>query len=157
VEAVERIPIVGNGDVRTIADAERMRAVTGCTAVAIGRGALLNPWIFAQLLRRETTGDPGPRATYEQRVGFMDRHFGLLVADRGERFGCLLFRKVANWYCKVLRPGREIQQRLMRIESAADFADILTRLREPQRVWSWQERMNEEPVIPVPKGPMEHW
>ena len=38
---------------------------------------------------------------------FMDRHFHLLVGQRGERFACLTFRKVANWYCRVLRPGRD--------------------------------------------------
>src|SRR5437868_1698666 len=46
-EAVERIPVIGNGDVRTVADAEVMLA-TGCAGVAIGRGALLNPWLFSQ-------------------------------------------------------------------------------------------------------------
>ena len=55
----------------------------------------------------------------------MDRHFHLLVEQRGERFGCLTFRKVANWYCRVLRPGREIQQRLVRIESVAEFDGIV--------------------------------
>src|SRR5579859_2590220 len=65
VEAVERIPIIGNGDVRTIAAAEHMRRHTGCAGVAIGRGALLNPWIFAQLANWEATGEPGPAATYE--------------------------------------------------------------------------------------------
>ena len=67
----------------------RCCATTGCAGIAIGRGALLNPWIFAQLCRREETGDPGPAATYEQRLDFMDRHFHLLVEHRGERFGCL--------------------------------------------------------------------
>src|SRR5947207_3116685 len=49
VEAVERIPVFGNGDVRSIADAARMIDETGCAGIAIGRGALLNPWIFRQL------------------------------------------------------------------------------------------------------------
>src|SRR5205085_4020717 len=49
VAAVERIPVIGNGDVRTLADADRMLRTTGCAGIAIGRGALLNPWIFAQL------------------------------------------------------------------------------------------------------------
>ena len=43
VEAVERIPVIGNGDIRTIHDAARMLTDTGCAAVAVGRGALLNP------------------------------------------------------------------------------------------------------------------
>ncbi|MCA9081420.1 MAG: tRNA-dihydrouridine synthase family protein, partial [Planctomycetaceae bacterium] len=50
VEAVDRIPVIGNGDIRTIADAERMFAETGCHGISIGRGALANPWIFRQLI-----------------------------------------------------------------------------------------------------------
>ncbi len=56
VEAVERIPVVGNGDVCTVADAQRMRAVTGCHAVAIGRGALIDPWIFRRLQLAQASG-----------------------------------------------------------------------------------------------------
>ena len=65
---------------------------------------------------------------------------------------CLTFRKVANWYCKVLRPGRAIQQQLMRIESVAEFAGIVTQLREMGGPGNGQE-----PVIPVPRGPIERW
>src|SRR5262249_60840766 len=71
-EAVERIPVIGNGDVRTIADAERMLLQTGCAGIAIGRGALLNPWIFAQLRSWEETGDPGPEATSAARLDFSE-------------------------------------------------------------------------------------
>ena len=67
VAAVERIPVIGNGDIRTIADVARMLLQTHCTAVAIGRGALLNPWIFAQLRRWEESGDPGVVAGYDER------------------------------------------------------------------------------------------
>src|SRR5262249_42529743 len=116
VEAVERIPVLGNGDVRSLADAARMLDVTGCAGIAIGRGALLNPWFFAQLARWEATGAPAPPATGAERLAFMDRHFHLLVEQQTERFACLTFRKVANWYCRVLRPGRAIQQQLVMID-----------------------------------------
>jgi len=155
-EAVERIPVIGNGDIRTIADAERMLATTGCAAIAIGRGALLNPWIFAQLKRWQETGGPGPAATYEQRLAFMSRHFHLLVADRGERLGCLLFRKVANWYCKVLHPGREIQQKMVRISSVGEFAGILNEFYELKTRTTWQEG-DLANAVSVPKGPIERW
>ncbi|HJT76796.1 MAG TPA: tRNA dihydrouridine synthase DusB [Gemmataceae bacterium] len=154
--AVERIPVIGNGDVRTPADAARMLE-TGCAGIAIGRGALLNPWVFAQLRRWEQTGDPGPHPTYGQRVDFMHRHFHLLVEDRGERFGCLGFRKVANWYCRVLRPGHEVQQRLVRIESAAEFDAIVERVREAGPPRGWEEWLMQESPIRVPSGPVEYW
>jgi nifR3 family TIM-barrel protein len=157
VDAVERLPVVGNGDIRSIADAERMLSITGCAAVAIGRGALLNPWIFTQLQRWFRTGDPGQPATREQRLIFMERHFRLLTADRGEHFGCLLFRKVANWYCRVLRPGHALQQRMVRIGSVLEFNDILAEIRAQRRGDGVAEELFEEPCIPVPRGPVERW
>jgi nifR3 family TIM-barrel protein len=157
VEAVQRIPVIGNGDVRTLADADEMLRVTGCAGLAVGRGALLNPWIFAQLCHREQTGEPGPGGTYEQRVDLMHRHFHRLVEHRGERFGCLTFRKVANWYCRVLRPGRDLQQRLMRIESAAEFDGIVEEVRERGRLRPNHDWPDGEPIIAVPQGPNERW
>jgi tRNA-dihydrouridine synthase B len=154
VEAVDHLPIVGNGDVRTIADAQRMLAVTGCAAVSIGRGALLNPWIFAQLAHWECTAEPGEQPTYQQRLHFMHKHFHLLVQQRGERFACLTFRKVANWYCKVLKPGREVQQRLIRIERMMDFDDIVKRLGDLGPPAHYNPG---EATIAVPAGPIAHW
>jgi nifR3 family TIM-barrel protein len=157
VEAVERIPVIGNGDVRTIADAAHMLQWTGCAGIAIGRGALLNPWFFAHLARWEQTGEPGPPATYRQRLAFMDRHFHLLVGHKGERFACLTFRKVANWYCRVLRPGRDIQQRLMMIESAAAFEQIVAEIGELLARRVEESCPDADLAIRVPSGPVERW
>lgn len=157
VEAVERIPVFGNGDVRTLADAEHMLAATGCAGIAIGRGALLNPWIFAQLAQWEATGAVDVRPTYMQRLDFMDRHFHLLTHYRGERFGCLSFRKVANWYCRVLRPGRAVQQQLVRIESVAEFERIVAELRDRPEAQADLEWPPAGFTIPVPSGPVERW
>jgi nifR3 family TIM-barrel protein len=157
VEAVEHIPVLGNGDVRSIADAERMLTLTGCAGIAIGRGALLNPWFFIQLQRWEETGNPGPPATYAERLAFMDRHFHLLVEHRGERFACLTFRKVANWYCRVLKPGRDIQQQLMRIESVIVFEEIVARIAEVLVRRGENDWPDADTAIRVPSGPIERW
>jgi nifR3 family TIM-barrel protein len=155
VDAVQRIPIIGNGDIRTIADAEKMLGDTGCAGISVGRGALLNPWIFFHLQHWERTGEPGDMPNYDQRVSFMDRHFRLLVGQRGERFACLTFRKVANWYCKVLKPGRDVQQRLVQLESVAYFAETVARLRDQGPPANWQPHF--QPMISVPSGPISHW
>lgn len=155
VEAVERIPVIGNGDVRTIDEAQHMFETTGCAGISIGRGALLNPWIFAQLCQWETTGDPGPAPGYYARLDFMSRHFHLLYDQRGDKYACLTFRKVANWYCRVLKPGKEIQQRLVMIASAADFDGIVDQLRRQGPPPRWQDLVL--PELAVPKGPISHW
>lgn len=157
VEAVERIPVIGNGDVRTVADAQEMMANTGCAGVAIGRGALLNPWLFAQLRRWETTGDPGPSGTWADHVRFLARHFALQVEERGERVGCLTFRKVARWYCRVLKPGRELHRRLMLISSVAEFADILGDLQRRPEYARNEACLTSAELIATPSGPNERW
>jgi nifR3 family TIM-barrel protein len=157
VEAVEHLPIIGNGDIRTVHDAERMLRETGCSGLAIGRGALLNPWLFAQLSRWEATGESARPSGYEDRLTLMARHFELLLEQRGERFACLTFRKVANWYCRVLRPGHQLQQRLMHLASRVDFHSIVEQLHTQGPPNGWQSLGAGEQPIAVPHGPIEHW
>lgn len=157
VEAVERIPIIGNGDIRTCADAEHMLETTGCAGIAIGRGALLNPWMFRQLQSREESGGPGPTPTYDERLNFMERHYHLQVKFRGERLACLTFRKVANWYCRVLRPGRDFQQQLVRLESLSQFDEIVAQLRQRGVPDNWHTSGGAAFHVPVPSGPNERW
>jgi len=157
VEAVHGLPIIGNGDVRSLADAARMLRLTGCAGIAIGRGALLNPWFFRQLKQWEETGEPGPAGTWLERLAFMERHFHLLAQFKEERFACLNFRKVANWYCRVLHPGREIQQQLVMLESVAQFDDLAGQIRTLLEMRTDSEGPLPNLNIPVPSGPIEHW
>jgi nifR3 family TIM-barrel protein len=155
VEAVERIPVIGNGDVRTVADADRMFEETGCAGISIGRGALLNPWIFHQLCRHETTGEAGPSADYNARLDFMARHYHYLVEQRGDHFASLTYRKFAGWYCKVLKPGHDLQQRLVKLADPREFAELLAILRAKGPPPFWHS--DRPPEIVVPQGPVSHW
>ena len=85
----------------------------------------------------------------------MGRHFHLLVEQRGERLACLTFRKVANWYCRVLKPGKEVQQRLMMLDSIATFDGIVAMLREQGPPPRWQDQTL--PELATPRGPISHW
>ena len=93
-DAVE-IPVVGNGDVRTVADIERMQAYTGCEAVMIGRGAMANPWIFSGR-------DRGEVPAKEVRE-FMHEHLRRNIEFYGEEDGQRLFRKYVAQYLMLKR------------------------------------------------------
>ena len=153
VEAVGgAVPVVGNGDVRTPADAVRMRRQTGCDAVAIGRGALADPWIFRKLADR-AAGRAERAPTDAERVAFLRRHFGLMREDRGE-YACVLFRKFAAWYGAVLGVPEDLEDRLRRFETPDEFEEIAAEI--AGRIG---RRAGDVPTafVKVPNGPVERW
>lgn len=115
------VPVIGNGDVITPADARRMLAETGCDAVMIGRGALGNPWIF-----RELEGGAAP--TLEEKAALILRHFDDYRAFcNDERRAVHQFRKHVGWYVRGLVGAAVFRKEAMRIEGAEA---LTARLRE---------------------------
>ena len=155
VEAVRSMPIVGNGDIRTIADAEVMFRETGCAAISIGRGSLANPFLFRQLSSWAETGDPGPEPTFTERVDVMERHFARLVEHRGERTACLEFRKIIKWYNHAIRPPKTLYHRLINLPSADAFFETVTMIRDHGPISPLPGHF--EPRVPVPTGPIDKW
>ena len=129
VEAVEQIPIVANGDIRTIADAAATFEETGCAAISIGRGALANPFIFRQLDCWARTGEPGLDPAFDERLDLMRRHFHGLVARRGEHYGCLQFRKILKWYSHFTRMPKSFYLRLLNLSSRWSFDEVIAEAR----------------------------
>ncbi len=153
VEAVDTIPVIGNGDVRTVKDALTMRRVTGCAAVAIGRGALIDPWIFKRI-ERVTQGITEPfEPTADEKVDFLQNHFRSMFAQRGI-YSCTLFRKFAGWYGSRLGIPEALEDRLRRFETTAEFDEIVAQIRRRHG-----ERKTSVPtaLVKVPNGPIERW
>ena len=158
VEAVRAIPVFGNGDIMSVADAARMIAETGCHGVAIGRGALANPFFFRQLTSWVETGEPGARADYADRLAVMRLHLARLCEWRGdEAFGCVGFRKVGSWYAKALRLPKETKHRLTMLKSLAEFDAIVAPLAESGPPPGWGEWDALGAQVAVPAGPNAHW
>jgi tRNA-dihydrouridine synthase B len=155
VEAVESIPVVANGDIRTIDDAASTFAETGCAAVSIGRGALANPFFFRQLDCWARTGEPGPDPSYDERLDLMARHFHGLVTRRGERFGCLQFRKILKWYFHFTHMPRPLYKQLINLSSPALFDEVLAIARAdgPES----PPPSHYEVHVPVPSGAIDKW
>ena len=155
VEAVDRIPVVANGDIRTIADAAATFEETGCAAVSIGRGSLANPFIFRQLDCWSRTGDPGPDPTFEERIDLMCRHFRGLVERRGEQHGCLQFRKILKWYFHFIRLPKPFYLRLLNLSSPALFEEVIAEARAagPDSPLPGHYELH----VPVPAGAIDKW
>ena len=157
VEAVERIPVVGNGDVRTVEDALRMREMTGCQAVSIGRGALANPWIFRQLVEYETTGRYSPPGGFDDRMQLLRTQFRYLEERHGPERAITRFRKMAHWYVKGMRVTAALRHQLQLARTKAEFEEALAAIRAAGPIGG--DRVGELPTlqVPVPAGPNERW
>jgi tRNA-dihydrouridine synthase B len=156
VSAVQRIPVVGNGDVRSVADAFRMRTETGCAAVAIGRGALIDPWLFRRI--ELATNDPQTTREWHpsrsEQLEFLRRHFHYMVEQHGEFQSCQMYRKFAAWSGATLGIPEDLEDRLRRFESIAEFEEIVQLIRERQGTRRSDQATWE---IRVPNGPVERW
>ena len=152
VAAVDHIPVIGNGDVRTVEEAHRMRRLTGCAAVAIGRGAMLDPWLFRKLSDIEAGREPRD-PTPDEQVDFLARHFTLMTEQHAER-SCWLFRKFAAWYGAKLGIPDDLEQRLRLFESLSEFDAIIAEIRDRHG-----ERLTPiaTALVKVPNGPVERW
>jgi nifR3 family TIM-barrel protein len=160
VEAVQQIPVVGNGDVRTVEDALQMREETGCDAVAIGRGALIDPWIFRRLqLAPASRGRQPPDESHytpspAEQINFLSRHFQFMVEQHGEFQSCRMFRKFAAWCGAGLGVPEDLEDRLRRFESVAEFEQIVAEIRERHGT---RRDLRATWEIKVPNGPVEYW
>ena len=89
VVAAVRVPVIGNGDVRSVDDARAMMTATGCAAVMIGRGALGAPWIFR-----------GAAITRDEQVAIIARHCALIEAHLPARLALVQLKKHLAWYAE---------------------------------------------------------
>ena len=125
VKKVVGIPVVGNGDIKTGADARRMREVTGCDAVMIGRAALGNPWIFAEAAAAVRGEAPPAPPTVEERMAVAKRHLSLVIADRGPVIGVQEMRKHLAWYLRGLPGARARREQINRATTEGELMAIL--------------------------------
>lgn len=112
VKNAVKIPVIGNGDIFTAADAKHMYEYTGCDFIMAGRGTLGSPWLFAQINALLARGEELPPPEIPERMEIMMRHAKAVCEAKGERNGMREMRKHALWYTKGLHGAAKLRNRL---------------------------------------------
>ncbi len=118
------IPVIGNGDVTCADDYEKMLSETGCDAVAIGRGAQGNPWIFAEIKAR-IEGRAYRRPDHREKIEMALRHARMQAAYIGEYGAAREMRKHLIWYLQGMSGCAKVRLQLSRITDLKEMSDVL--------------------------------
>jgi len=119
------IPVIGNGDVASGEQAQAMKEQTGCDGVMIGRAAEGNPWIFAELLEYERTGQVLSRPDAAELKSTMLRHARLQIEQKGDYLGIREMRKHVSWYTSGLKNSAKLRGEINVVESYSELEKLL--------------------------------
>jgi len=149
VKQAVKIPVIGNGDIRTPEDAAAMVAQTGCDAVMIGRAAPSNPWIFRQIAQYTATGSYD-RPTIDDRYRMIRAYFQMLLdqaeatkdlprdARMGETAGKM--KQFATWFTHGVPGGAKLRKAIYQERAGAAV------LAQVDAFFEAQKAAGEEPV-----------
>ena len=118
------VPVIGNGDIRTAEDAERMLAETGCDAVMIGRGLLGRPFFLTELEHR-LNGESWEMPGYEERIALALDYARKLCIYEGEDTGMRMMRSMAGWYITGMPYAARYKNELCTVRTYEDTVRIM--------------------------------
>jgi nifR3 family TIM-barrel protein len=119
-----KIPVIGNGDIRSADDAQRMLALTGCDGVMVGRGALGSPWIFRSIKEKMMGDDENHGApSLEEKKNLALDHLRTAIVIFGEPAGLRLVRPHLAWYARGLRGAAVFRNSIAGLQNARDMEE----------------------------------
>ncbi len=125
-EAVN-IPVIGNGDVNSLEDYNKLLNETGCDGVMIGRAALGKPWIFNSL-KNNTSADAVINPDLSQIINIAQRHFLMLTEYYNNSLSVNLSKKHFNYYFKGFNGASNWRKQFMNIKNTDEIFSLLNQM-----------------------------
>ncbi len=125
VKEAVKIPVIGNGDIKSPEDAKAMLEQTGCDGIMIGRAARGNPWIFKRVVHYLNTNELLPEPSLEEVKEMILKHSRMLIEFKGNYTGICEMRKHVSWYISGYKNSAAIRNRVNMVESYDELCEII--------------------------------
>jgi tRNA-dihydrouridine synthase B len=122
------IPVIGNGDIKSIEDINKMFTQTNCDGIMIGRAALGNPWFFTQI-KKYINNEDFNEISLEERLQICQKHLELLVEIHGEVVGSNNMKKHFAWYFKGFKGASFLRKKFVLAKNYSEMKDFLYNIR----------------------------
>lgn len=129
VKEAVKIPVIGNGDITSAKSAAEMINFTNCDMVAVGRGAMGNPWIFSEI-NSLYTGEKFNFPSVDEKIKVMKLHIEKLCEYKGKHRGITEARKHLSCYVKDIKNASEIRRKIFSSKSKPELLTIIENIRE---------------------------
>ena len=120
IKTAVAIPVVANGDIRTVEKSLEVFRLSSADALMIGRGAQGRPWIFRELKCFYETGKSGPPLAKKELRDIMLTHLNDMHQFYGDAIGVWVARKHLAWYCTSLEKSEEFRRQVVRVDSTSE-------------------------------------
>ena len=127
VKAAVSVPVTGNGDVCDADSAREMISRTGVDSLAVGRGALGDPFVFGRI-KAALDGSDFTEPTASERIACAGEHLRMMIAEKGERTAVAEARKHMAWYTRGMYGSAVFRSKLNSAVTAAEMTDILLQI-----------------------------
>lgn len=125
-----KIPVIGNGDIKTCYDAKKMLEETGCDAIMIGRGVQGNPWLIKEVIEYLDHGLEIRKPTALEKIDMCLKHLDYLRNLKCEKVAALEIRNHIGWYLKGIKNSCEIKNKVYKTTNINDIMNILKEYRK---------------------------